>query len=139
MHTIRQKLAPAPHTGLYSLLVPLNSLNYPHVCYTQCSMLTVLYVVCYQSVNISGIVYNREFIIQNIPHTLYKYNYTTYTIQVQIYHIHYTSTNIPHTLYKYMTHIKHNLFVHTLVVENVSVYCISICKIHARVETTYIT
>ena len=47
----------------------LNSLDYLPVCYTPCSILTVLYVVCYQSVtrhskNISGYVYNREFITQ---------------------------------------------------------------------------
>ena len=41
-------------------------------CYTQRSMLTVLYVVCYQSVNsnlnnISGYVYNRELITQPTP------------------------------------------------------------------------
>ena len=47
----------------------LNSLDYLLVCYTQRSILTVLYVVCYQSVtrnsnNISGYIYNREFITQ---------------------------------------------------------------------------
>jgi len=41
-------------------------------CYTQHSILTVLYVVCYQSVtrnanNISGYVYNSEFITQPTP------------------------------------------------------------------------
>ena len=47
----------------------LNSLDYLLVCYTQCSILTVLYVVCYQSVTrnpytISSYVYNRELITQ---------------------------------------------------------------------------
>ena len=50
----------------------LNSLDYLLVCYTQCSILTVLYVVCYQSVtrnsnNISGYVYNIEYITQPTP------------------------------------------------------------------------
>ena len=49
----------------------LNSLDYLPVCYIQRSILTVLYVVCYQSVtrnsNISGYVYNREFITQPTP------------------------------------------------------------------------
>ena len=50
----------------------LNSLDYLPVCYTHHSMLTVLYVVCYQSVtrilnNSSGYVYNRELITQPTP------------------------------------------------------------------------
>ena len=50
----------------------LNSLDYLPVCYTQRSILTVLYVVCYRSVtrnsnNISGYVYNRELITQPTP------------------------------------------------------------------------
>ena len=46
-------------------------LDYLPVCYTQCSILTVLYVVCYQSVtrnsNISGYVYNRELLTKPTP------------------------------------------------------------------------
>ena len=50
----------------------LNSLDYLSVCYTQRSILTVFYVVCYQSVTrnsntISGYVYNREFITLPTP------------------------------------------------------------------------
>jgi len=50
----------------------LNSLDYLPVCYTQRSLLTVLYVVCYQSVtrnsnNSSSYVYNRELITQATP------------------------------------------------------------------------
>ena len=50
----------------------LNSLDYLPVCYTQRSMLTVLYVGYYQSVtrnsnNSSGYVYNRELITQPTP------------------------------------------------------------------------
>ena len=50
----------------------LNSLDYLHGCYTQCSISTVLYVVCYQSVtrnsnNISSYIYNRELITQATP------------------------------------------------------------------------
>jgi len=49
----------------------LNSLDYLPVCYTQRSILTVVYVVCYQSVtrnsnNISGYVYNRAFILPTL-------------------------------------------------------------------------
>ena len=50
----------------------LNSLDSLPVCYTQHSILTVLYVICYQSVtrnsiNSSGYVYNRELITQPTP------------------------------------------------------------------------
>ena len=50
----------------------LNSLDYLPVCYTQHSILTVLYVVCHQSVtsnsnNISGYVYDRVSITQPTP------------------------------------------------------------------------
>ena len=50
----------------------LNSLDYLPACNTQCSILTVLYVICYQSVtrnsnNSSGYVYNRELITQPTP------------------------------------------------------------------------
>ena len=49
----------------------LNSLYYLPACYTQRSMLTVLYVVCYQLVtrnsnNISGYVYNRKLILPSL-------------------------------------------------------------------------
>ena len=60
----------------------LNSLDYLLVCYTQCSILTVLHVVCYQSVtrnsnNISGYVYKRELIIQPTPisHSAAKFKF----------------------------------------------------------------
>ena len=60
----------------------LLTLDYLPVCYTQRSMLTVMYVVCYQSVtrnsiNSSGLVYNREFITQPIPisHSPCKINF----------------------------------------------------------------
>ena len=50
----------------------LNALDYLPVCYTQCPILAVLYVVCYQSVTrnsntTSSYVYNREFITQPTP------------------------------------------------------------------------
>ena len=56
-------------------------------CYTQRSMLTVLYVVCYQSVNsnlnnISGYVYNRELITQPTPisHSPNKFKFWILTV-----------------------------------------------------------
>ena len=50
----------------------LKSLDYLHVYYTQRSILTMWYVVCYQSVtrnsnNISDYVYNKELITQPAP------------------------------------------------------------------------
>ena len=65
----------------------LNSLDYLPVCYTHHSMLTVLYVVCYQLVtrilnNISGYVYNRELITQptQISHSLRQFQILNLTV-----------------------------------------------------------